>query len=213
MVTEAPRMTDYFALLQEPRRPSLDPEKVKERFVRLSALAHPDRTHQGTDLERARATDEFARLNTAQQCLRETVPRLRHLLELETGTVPGDVREIPEESMALLVSVAKKCRETDAFLEMTRGLTSPMLKARFFAQGLEWLDELQKLQAALRERQTAVSEQLAQLNPAWDDAPPPGDDARRQALPLDWLEQLYRTSSFLARAGQQIQERAARLGL
>jgi hypothetical protein len=38
-------MNDCFALLNEPRRPWLDSEALKQRFVSLSAELHPDRTH------------------------------------------------------------------------------------------------------------------------------------------------------------------------
>ena len=35
-------MLDYFALLEEERRPWIDPEKIKETFHRLSREQHPD---------------------------------------------------------------------------------------------------------------------------------------------------------------------------
>ena len=38
-------MTDAFALLSEPRRPWLDAEALKARFLPLSAAVHPDRVH------------------------------------------------------------------------------------------------------------------------------------------------------------------------
>ena len=97
------------------------------------------------------------------------------------------------------------------FAEARRGQDSPILKAQSFALGMERLDDLQKLQTRVLVRQAAVDEQLAGLNAAWEAAPPPGDPARRAALPLDRLEQLYRASSFLARAGRQIQERTGLL--
>ena len=36
-----PTMTDLFALLGEPRRPDLDPERIKQTFHRLSRTEHP----------------------------------------------------------------------------------------------------------------------------------------------------------------------------
>ena len=35
-------MTDYFNLLSEPRRPWLNPEALKQKFLNLSAEVHPD---------------------------------------------------------------------------------------------------------------------------------------------------------------------------
>ena len=68
--------TDYFALLGEPRRPFLDPERVKETFHRLSLCQHPDQQQDGDPS----GGDDFARLNQAQQVLREPKARLKHLL-------------------------------------------------------------------------------------------------------------------------------------
>jgi len=78
-------MTDCFELLQEPRRPWLDADALKARFLKLSAAAHPDRFHGGTESERAQANDRSAELNAAYNTLRETRDRLFHLLELERG--------------------------------------------------------------------------------------------------------------------------------
>src|SRR6187402_2801403 len=68
-------MTDYFALLGEPRRPLLDPERIKDTFHRLSRERHPDQA--------GGAIDAFAELNLAQETLRDPKLRLRHLLALE----------------------------------------------------------------------------------------------------------------------------------
>ncbi len=40
---ELQRVTDYFALLNEPRRPWLEPETLKSKFLALAAEAHPDK--------------------------------------------------------------------------------------------------------------------------------------------------------------------------
>jgi len=37
------RMTDYFALLDEPRRPWLDVSSLKQKFLARSSEVHPDR--------------------------------------------------------------------------------------------------------------------------------------------------------------------------
>ena len=74
-------MTDYFSLFNEPRRPWLDAEKLKARFLTLSAECHPDRAV--TAAEREAATARFTELNAAHNCLREPRERLQHLLALE----------------------------------------------------------------------------------------------------------------------------------
>jgi curved DNA-binding protein CbpA len=203
-------LTDYFALLGEPRRPWLDPERVKARFLELAPGVHPDRVHEAGDSERARQSEEFSRLNSAQQCLRETVSRLRHLIELESGSPPGDVKTVPPSSVGLVMKVAKKCREADGFIDEKRRITSPILKARVFAKSAAWVDELTGLLQEGQRAEAALEERIGALNPAWEAAPPPSDPGRSAALPMAEVEELYRAASFLARSRQQLR---ARIGL
>src|SRR5262245_34160130 len=48
-------MLDCFALLEQPRRPWLDSETLKNKFLDLSARVHPDRVHQASEAERKAA--------------------------------------------------------------------------------------------------------------------------------------------------------------
>ena len=84
-------MADYFALLDEPRRPWLDPEILKDKFHALAATVHPDRVHRASEPEKQEANQRYAELNAAYRCLREPTKRLRHLLELERGKKIEDV--------------------------------------------------------------------------------------------------------------------------
>ena len=45
-------MTDHFALLDEPRRPWIDADLLKEKFLALSSRVHPDRVHNAPAPER-----------------------------------------------------------------------------------------------------------------------------------------------------------------
>ena len=81
-------MIDYFTLLNEPRRPWLDAELLKQKFLALSATVHPDRVHNLGEAERAAAQERYTELNTAYNCLREPKERLQHLLQLELGALP-----------------------------------------------------------------------------------------------------------------------------
>src|SRR5688572_1414187 len=113
-------MTDYFAVLDEPRRAWLDPEALKAKFLSLSATVHPDRVHGQSDAERKAAQDRYTQFNAAYQCLRDTKSRLQHLLELERGGKLQDVQQIPPETMDLFFQVGKLCREADDFLARKR---------------------------------------------------------------------------------------------
>ena len=81
-------MTDYFALLGESRRPWIDPEELKAKFLALTAQVHPDRVHNASEAEKQAASRRSAEMNAAYNCLREAKTRLLHLLELERGTRP-----------------------------------------------------------------------------------------------------------------------------
>src|SRR5580765_7856135 len=109
-------MTDYFALLGVPRRPWVDEEALKARFLELSAGAHPDRVHEAGADEKQRANARFAEVNAAYTCLREPKSRLAHLFELETGGRPKEVEQILPGTMELFMEVGQLCRQVDAFL-------------------------------------------------------------------------------------------------
>src|SRR5438445_2111306 len=100
-------MTDYFALLDEPRRPWLDPEVLKARFLALTAEVHPDRVHGATETEKRTANQRYADLNAAYNCLREPKERLLHLLELERGKKPEEVQKIPAGMMDLFAEIGQ----------------------------------------------------------------------------------------------------------
>lgn len=198
-------MTDYFALFNEPRRPWLDPELLKEKFLALSATVHPDRVHNLGQAERAAAQERYTELNTAYNSLREPKERLHHLLELELGALPKDIQRIPSELMDLSLEVGKVCREADAFLAEKAKVTSPLLQVSYFERGQEYVEKLQAVRqrvVALNER---LTEELQQIDAAWQSAATP-----RSAL-LQRLEQLYRLFSYFARWIAQTQERIVRL--
>ncbi|MEW6306017.1 MAG: DnaJ domain-containing protein [Verrucomicrobiota bacterium] len=206
-------MTDYFALLQEPRRPWLDPDALKAKFQTLSAAVHPDRVHQASSAEKHAANERFAELNEAVNCLREPKERLLHLLTLETGAKPKEIQNIPNEAMELFAEVAKVCREADAVLAEKSQFTSPLMKVQFFQRGMEWTDKLSALQGRLQSQRAQLLAELKTQNTTWDSAPPIGSPERASALPLARLEQIYRTLSYLTRWANQIQERVVQLSL
>lgn len=204
---------DCFALLDEPRRPWLDAEALKEKFLARAADLHPDRFHGSTPAEKEEASRRYAELNGAHARLRDTKDRLAHLLELELGRRPQDVQQVPVAAMELFFQVGQLCRETDQFLVGRGQLTSPLLKAQSFERGLELAERISGLQRALAKELEAIEARLQTLNAAWAAAPVVGSPQRTGKLPLDRLEALYREFSFLARWRGQLQERFVHLSL
>jgi DnaJ-domain-containing protein 1 len=204
-------MTDAFALLNKPRRPWLDADALKQKFLPLSSAAHPDRTHSAPEAEKQQTNQRYAELNAAYNTLREPRDRLLHLLELERGTKPGDIQRIPPGTMDLFVEVGQLCRDVDAFIAERQNVTSPLLKVQMFERGMEWTDKLQALQQRISTKRDELTTELQQMNAVWDAAPPIGSPQRVAALPLERLEQVYRIFSYIARWSEQLQERNVQL--
>ena len=68
-------MEDAFSLFGLERRPLIDEAALKEKYLRLAAIRHPDLSG-GND-------EKFHLLQDAYKTLREPAARLRHLVELE----------------------------------------------------------------------------------------------------------------------------------
>ena len=206
-------MADYFALLDEPRRPWLDPELLKAKFHALTATVHPDRVHRATEPEKKEANQRYAELNAAYQCLREPKERLRHLLELERGSKVQDVQKISPGTIDLFMEISQLCRETDAFLAEKARVTSPLLKVQLFEREMTLTDRLNLLLEHLNGRREALIVQIRNLDMAWETAPPIGSSSRLHVLPCSRLEHIYRDFSYLKRWTQQLQERLVQLTL
>jgi curved DNA-binding protein CbpA len=203
--------TDYFALLNETRKPWLETEQLKTNFLALSAEVHPDRVHGAPESEKHEANRRYAELNAAYQCLREPKSRLLHLLELELGRRPADVQRIPPGTMDLFVEVGQVCRDVDGFLAQRAKTTSPMMKVQLFASAMEWSDRLNALQQKVNAKKEELSAELLSINPQFETAAPPGSPERQHGLPFERLEQIYRVLSYIARWTEQLQERIVQL--
>lgn len=201
-------MTDFFALLGQPRQPWLDEDALKTAFHEQSSTLHPDRFHGADDVARAEAGRNYSELNSAYQCLREPKDRLAHLIELESGRKPGGIQSVPAEAMELFAQVGQLCRETDAFLAERAQATSPMLKVRQFERGLGWMDRIQTLQQSLLQQREALHAKLCSTNEHWA-----GVEAGSSGASLPALEDIHSRLSYLNRWTAQLQERLTQLAL
>jgi curved DNA-binding protein CbpA len=204
-------MIDAFTLFNESRCPWLDPDRLKEKFLVLSAQTHPDRFHQAPESEGLAATQRYADLNAAYQRLRDPKDRLQHLFELEFGRKPEQVRSIDERNMTLFTEVGQLCRSADELLDAQAARKSPLLRIQFIERSADLTEHLKNLQARLNQRRKALEEELQSLNPLWEKALPTGSPSRTAALPWDRLEQMLQDFSYLRRWNQQLQDRVVRL--
>jgi len=196
-------MTDYFSLLNEPRRPWLEPEELKQKFLALSAAVHPDRAHHLSEVERQPIQQRFTELNAAYHCLRDPRNRLRHLLELERGSAPKDIQEIPPDLMNIFMLIGQVCRQADAFLGEKDKASSPLLKVQMFERGHDWTEKLRLMQNSVGARRESLVAELKTIDATWSQPANP--------KPLERLENLCRLFSYFDRWLAQIQERLTRL--
>lgn len=195
---------DYFALLDEPRKPWIDTGLLKDKFMEMSARYHPDKFPQATPEERERISARYAELNAAYQCLSHTRDRLLHLIELETGKPPSDVQRIPPGTSDLFMQIGQTCAQAAAFLEKQPQTDSPILKAKRFVEQMEWTDKLTDFQNQLQEINDKLEEELKRMNTDMENGAP---------LPLERLEEIYRSASYINRWTDQIREKIVQLAV
>jgi curved DNA-binding protein CbpA len=195
-------MTDYFALLGEPRRPWLEPAAIREKFLARSGGLHPDKIHAASDAEKAAAAAAFAELNAAQLCLADPKARLRHLLELERGAKPADIQQIPSALAGLFIEVSTACRNVDTLLAEKAATTSPLLLVGCFERSQAWIETLDALRLRLQEFDRQLADQLKALDAKW-----PAAEAASHAALLAEAEELYRLFGYFNRWNRQLTER------
>lgn len=203
-------MTDYFALLDEPRRPWIDPGRLKAKFLALSVGAHPDKIHTAPPADRGAANQRFVELNAAFKCLREPRERLRHLLELELGDTTREIQEIPPGLADMFTEIAQVRREVNTFLAEASRVQSPLLRVQMFERAQEWTDQLRAIQQRLSDGEAQLHEELQVLDADWSRLE---SDPVQHGTLLQRVEHIYRVLSFYTRWHTQIQETVVQLSL
>lgn len=142
-------MTDYFALLDEARRPWLEPEKLKEKYFSLARTAPAD-----------------AELNEAFRVLSDPKLRLHHLLTLEGADliagrpVPAAVADLAWKTGALL-------REIERWLVRNEAAASTLARALLRPERGKLEQELGKLEEQLRATYEAELARLPRAEIDW----------------------------------------------
>jgi len=190
-------MTDCFALLGEPRSVWLDVEGLKGRFQKLSSEVHPDRVHHAPEGERQAANERFVELNDAFHVLASTKLRLKHFIELKTGKELAAISQTPPDLMDLFFECGELCQGTDRFLGEKEAAESPLLKVKFFQQGMDWSDKIQTFIGRVSEMVSALEKELQ-------------NDSDQE---LKQLESSYRRLSYYERWLTQLRERFTALAM
>jgi len=142
-------MTDYFALLDQPRAAWIDPEQLKDAFHARTLRAHPDASGD---------EGEFAQLNKAYQVLRNPKQRLQHLLALrgetaETGAIPNEIAE-------LFPLVASLTRQADVVVTKVQEAGSALTKSLVRPELLQTRSAVEAMINGIEQMLHSANEQL-----------------------------------------------------
>jgi hypothetical protein len=182
-------MTDYFALLDQPRAPWLDPAALKEVFHRKTLEQHPDST-------RSTEGGGFAQLNEAYQVLQNPKRRLHHLLSLE-NRAPSAHQTAPADLQELFLQIGALSQSAAQLLEKARIASNPLSKSLLKADMVATQKEVRALRDKIQELNAAADARLQQTG-------------MRQ---VEELTDLYQRFAYLGRWSTQLDELAFQLSM
>ena len=188
-------MTDYFALLGQPRAPWLDPAGLKEAYHRHTLQSHPDTATPDRE-------NDFAEFNEAYQILQDPKRRIHHLLSLENGVPPSANQVIPQELQELFLLIGALAHRANALQEKIRTASNALSRSLLKPEMVALQKDVGSLREKVRNLDDAASEQLREINSAWQ------SDRPRQFAPLS---NLYFTFAYLGRWSAQLDELAFQL--
>jgi len=191
-------MIDYFALLQQPRRPWLDPEALKEKYHELTKAAHPDRPSS------TNSDSDFASINEAYRVLLDPKLRLDHLLNLE-GIPPISHANVPEQIADIFLEIGTLIQETDHLLAKS-ATTTALSKALLRPEILEKQNLTGDLLEKLETMYAKAMDELKLLDKTWASTHKIGAGS----LELSALSSRF---AYLTRWIAQLQERKFQLSI
>ena len=195
-------MIDYFALLDQPHAPWLDPDKLKETYHQKALRAHPDAQTSRSGAGAPDAT--FMSLNEAYQVLQDPKRRLHHLLSLE-GTAPSSTDQtVPQHLHDLFPAVGALTQRANLLLEQIRATSNALSRSLLKPQILEVQEEAKEVREKLQTLSDASLADLRQINPAW---------MKNPAEQIEGLSNLYFAFAYLTRWSTQLDEITFQLSL
>jgi DnaJ-domain-containing protein 1 len=184
-------MTDYFALLQQPRQPWLEPDQLKQRYQEVTRAQHPDR--KGA----SESSVDFAQVNEAYRVLADAKLRLQHLLQL-SGTDPNADQAIPPELLDLFARIGNFMQATDQFLQRANATQNALARSLMRSEIVAQQKEAEALLGKTRGLYDEALGETRSLNATWAQVP-------------QQLAQLFHRFSYLTRWIQQLEERQFQL--
>jgi len=173
---------DYFEVFGLPRKLGIDLEELQRRFYELSRRVHPDFFQTATPAEQALSLGQSALINRAYRTLRDLVPRVEYLIQLEEGreTREGDTGIKPKAPMDLLEEMLEV---QESLQEAKAGGLDEATRRRLSGE-----------QARLVERRAAEEAALQAVAREWD-ASLDRDGDRKELL--DRMKEVLATRAYL----------------
>jgi curved DNA-binding protein CbpA len=192
-------MIDYFALLDQPRAPWLDLDKLKDTYHQKTLRAHPDAQTNGPGTDAA-----FASLNEAYQVLQNPKRRLHHLLSLEGAAPSSADQTVPKELHDLFPLVGALTQRANPLLEKIRATSSALSLSLLKPQILDLQNETKEVRTKIQGLSEASLAELHRINAAWEKNP---------AEQIEGLSNLYFAFAYLSRWSAQLDEMTFQLSL
>lgn len=153
-------MSDCFALFDEPRRPWLDAERLKEKFHALTTAHHPDVNPAG-------GTRDFSELNAAYQTLADPARRLRHLRQLERGETVGRDPQPPPGLIDLFLRIGTLRGALDRFEASEARAATPLQRALLSGEKSRLSEQLTTCVEDVERERAAALRELRALDECW----------------------------------------------
>jgi curved DNA-binding protein CbpA len=158
-------MIDYFALLDQPRQPWLDPDALKQKYHQLTRAAHPD-------VRSSQPKAEFEGINQAYRVRLDPKQRIHHLLALEGSTPTTAKHAVPEGVEELFLKTGKLAQDSKRALEELDGATGSLSKSLLQSNLLDLRSRTQELLDQLSHFYDNCLADLRKLNELWKENRP-----------------------------------------
>ena len=200
---------NHFELLGLPVQPSVDSAELKAQYLKLSSSLHPDRSPSDAP-DALRDTDAFI-VNEAHRMLSHTPSRLKYLLTLQTGSAPGNLRQVPVDIGELFMNVGLLLRELDEVIkDKPSEDASELARVLFLKKSMALRQRNESMLNAINQDLNQLQERLDRLNDAWIQSL--SNEGVTGEL-LDHLKQIYHEWTFLDRWRSQLSGRLLELTL
>jgi molecular chaperone HscB len=159
------RHGDYFAFFGLPRKLTIEPADLEQRFRDLSRQFHPDYFYNATPAERRASLERSSYLNDAYRALKNPVTRVEYLLEIEGMGTKGAQNAEEREGVS-------RASVPPALLEEVFALNEELDEIRAMrasgAPAEQWRGRLERARKPIDAKREAHEAQVGELSATWD---------------------------------------------